>query len=219
MTLDPRHLHACASLWSLVAAWPRLLTAVEAGQRAADDGADLGTLRSPVYGMVRSSGGPARSAIADAIADGRSGRWISPHTRLLETTAGTVRWLGDTLLIGGADRRTTGTLTLLRARVPKIRPEQAADLARWVAEADTRIRTALGLGDDHRLLRGVQCPRCSTRNMQLRTSVPPDQQVVICGAGCICAGAECLCRMGVRAAGVAHIWTRAELEQPITKEN
>jgi len=212
MTLAPQHLHALAALRSLAAAWPRLLRAVEAAAAFADGGGDLGTLRSPTWSSGRSGGGYS-NAVLDAVASAHRTRWTTPEQRLMETTAGTVRWLGDALLVGGAEPRTLTTLIRLQTVVPRRRVDQVTDLTRWIGEADRKIRTALQAGDDHQLLTGATCPACGVRRIAVRTSAPDvDARPYVCEAeSCVCAGEGCPCGMAVRPAGVRHIWLRADL--------
>lgn len=208
MTLHPTHLHALAELHSLAAAWPPLLRAVEAAAAAEREDVDRGTLRSPGWSSGRSGGGYS-NAVLDAVTHTRVDR---SYAKVLDSAVMTIAWLTDTLLGHEPNTSPEMNIVLLRVRVPKLRTDAAGRLAAWVAEVDGKVRAAAGLVSDHELLTGATCPACGVRRIAVRTSTPDvDARPYVCEAGCVCAGEGCPCGMAVPAAGVRHIWLRADL--------
>lgn len=203
-TARPRHpsvLHALACAWSLQVARRQLDLAVQYEGTDQRDG-----LRSCAGGTVRSRGGHG-----DPVSNAVLGRTVSssgsgPLAALAKSTTDTLTWLADTL------RLTPGPDPLWRVldSLPRLQPGTAEHLRRWLADHDTRIRTALGLDPDEQLLPGAECLACGRRPLYARTAAPdPADWVVVCGEGCRCSGQGCGCGMLVQVEGAVHIWDRA----------
>lgn len=200
----PLRLHAAAALHSLAAAWPHLQRAQRAAAAATADDGDRGTLRAWAPNSGGSGGsGPARSAVLEAVIRPTVEH---PVLRLYDQATGAVWWIADELGLKQPDT-VPATLALLLGVAVRVPPPVAGRLARHADDEDRKIRDLLKLGDDHAPLTGVDCPACGVRDLAWRTSAPPAQRVVVCRAGCLCAGAGCRCGMGVLEAGVAHVWT------------
>ncbi|GAB7039720.1 MULTISPECIES: hypothetical protein [Catenuloplanes] len=204
----PHRLHATAALWSLRAAWPHLAHAANVERRQLVDD-DAGTLRAQVYGAI----GGGKTHHSNGILDALLRRGDSPGRddmqRLAASTRETMAWLAGRIL---DDRYRPGqpVLSTLLELMPQISPAAAAEVAKWVDEADCEIRNALALGNDHEPLVGVPCPACGSRRLVVRTSAPSDRPVA-CAADCMCAGAGCRCGTKDRAQGVGHIWAFSAL--------
>lgn len=205
----PHHLHATAAAWSLHAALARLAQladdearAITAERLAPADG--LQAWRPVIGRSFGSHADPAGSAALTRLADEPP---INPSAELAERAMGTLAWLADQLHTPiGSD-----PLARLQAAIPTLQPGTAATLCRWMAEADARIRTTLGLDPDEILLTGAACPSCGIRQLHLQTAAPTAEHTVVCAAGCRCVGTSCTCGMAIRIEGVAHIWNRSSL--------
>ncbi|MDR7278920.1 hypothetical protein [Catenuloplanes atrovinosus] len=204
----PHRLHATAAVWSLRAAWPHLAHAANAERRELVQD-DAGTLRAQVYGTIGGGKTHHSNGILNAllIAERRGGH--DRYQRLADSTRETMAWLAGRIL---DDRYRPGdpVLTRLLDEIPRIPAAAAAEVAKWAAEADAAVRSALDFGTDHEPLVGVPCPACGSRRLAVRMSAPADRPVV-CAAGCACAGVGCGCGMPERVEGVGHIWLSAIL--------
>ncbi|MFI5839437.1 hypothetical protein ACIA8K_06955 [Catenuloplanes sp. NPDC051500] len=200
----PHRLHATAAVWSLRAAWPHLAHAAEVERRQLLVDDDAGTLRAQVYGTIGGSTMHHSNGILNAILGAERRTGGDQLQRLVASTRETMIWLAGRIL---DDRYRPGdpVLTALLEQIPLIPPVAAAEVARWVGEADSAVRAALQLGPDHEPLVGVPCPACGSRRLAVRMSAPADRSVV-CGGGCVCTGADCLCGMDERPVGILHIW-------------
>ncbi|MEV4271949.1 hypothetical protein [Micromonospora aurantiaca (nom. illeg.)] len=210
MTRHPHQLHATRAAQALVDARRQLDAAVtrEAAERRAEAritaAASAIQAWRPIPGPTGkgSHGDPAsRAAVGTLEPDVRDGRLA----RLAASTTATLTWLADRLHLQAA----TDPLTALAHAVPDLQPATSRELARWLDEADTRIRDTLQLKPNRELLVGLACPRCSARQLWLHTDGPTYTRTVTCEAGadgCLCIGDDCTCHMTTRAAGVRHIW-------------
>lgn len=216
MTLHPHVLHARAALWSLSAALTRLHAAAHAAARAAAEQGDAGTLQAwrPGAGIHAVGRG---DQLLDAVIR-HVGGTTNPYADRAHRTADTIRWIGQAAL-GQAYRPDLDMLGQLLEHLPAMRPATAAHLARWLDEEDRAVRRLLGDPDDRQLLPVIACPSChSVGVLALRTSAPAAAQVIVCTAGCWCAGQGCGCRMGVEAEGAEHVWTIIEMRASSAEE-
>ena len=96
----------------------------------------------------------------------------------------------------------------LAAVLPVTRPGLAEAAGLTLGEADARVRAYAGLEPD--LLApplAPPCPACDRRRLRVQTSAPASARwTVVCGPGCVCAGADCGCGMDVLVRGVRHVW-------------
>jgi hypothetical protein len=207
----PHHLHALAAAWSLTDARQRLdqAAAQEARQQRTDAlitaaAAGIQAWRPTIGRTSGTHGDPVGLAVlGGADAEVRPLR-PGPLARLAASVDDTLRWLAGRLTGIGAHR---DPLAYLRQIVSCLPPAAAAELSRWLGEADARVRDALQLGRAERLLAGVPCPACSTRLLHVQTTaLYPLDRTVICRAGCTCDGPGCPCGMEVLELGVGHIW-------------
>lgn len=91
-----------------------------------------------------------------------------------------------------------------RTLFARLRPPEARSCIAWLTPADTAIRRALYLPDDERPVPGnPDCPVCTVRLIRVR----PASGLIVCTAGCRCAGEACVCGMLVKERGAPHIWT------------
>lgn len=204
--MHPHLLHCLAAGWSLHTALDHLARRAADEQRAIDQ--DLTNaadgLRSPTYGTRTSVGGHGDPTGLLVLAGTRPrvNRW----QQLAESIDDTLRWLTVKLDCAAADR---WPLYCLRDATPHLRPGQAQNLTLWLSDCDQRIRRPLALPPDRWALPGApECPACRQRLLYVQTSGPGEVWTVICGAGCVCVGDGCHCRMPVRVEGVGHIWDR-----------
>lgn len=211
---SPHHLHARAALWSLTDAWPRLLTAEAASAAAEADSGDLGTLQAwrPGSGV---HGAQSGDALLDAVIRHSSPGALNPYAERRRRTEETLIWVAQTV-IGETVRAGADALARLLRHLPRTLQDAALHLGRWVDEQDQAVRRALGDGDDRQGVPVVACPHCGTKAaLAARTSAPPPERVVVCTAGCTCAGPGCGCGMGIEILGARHIWSTAELERAL----
>jgi len=211
-TATPRHpntLHALSTAWALRQARQHLDTAVQVEARALAAEADALSaadgLRSSQWSTGRSRGGhgdPVGSAALARFAPSvRPGRLAE----LAASTTSTLTWLADTL------RAVAGPEPLWRLinDLPAMQPGTAANVHRWLADHDQRIRAALGLDRAERDLDAAECPSCGIRPLCVHTAAPdPADWVVTCGEGCRCSGVGCGCGMLVQVEGAVHVWDR-----------
>lgn len=204
----PHRLHATAAVWSLRSAWPHLTHAAQQARHVLSTG-DAGTLRA----WAPSTGGGTTvhhsDGILGALLANPGQRAADRLDRIATSTRETIIWVAQKVLRDDY-RPGDPVLTRLLEEIPRITPAAAAEVARWVDEADTAVRSALGMADDHEPLVGVACPACGSRRLAVRTSAPTHRPVV-CAAGCTCAGAGCECGMAEPVEGVGHIWVRTKL--------
>lgn len=195
----PHNLHAAAALWSYQRAAAELHRAVNNAALEAPDG-----LRSTTYGTRHPTAGHGDPVLTLII----TGRPADRLSQLANSTTSTLTWLANHVAPG------TGNPTArLAAAIPTLPPTTASHIARWVAEADQRIRHELGLPPDEQTLPGnPRCPSCRQRLLRVQTSAPdPTAWTATCGASCACLGDRCRCGMPTRIAGVEHIWRRTDL--------
>ncbi len=201
--MTPHHLHAIANLWSLIAAWPNLLSGSHT-LREADD-ADRGTLQAwrPGSGV---QGGGQGDQILDAILR-TGGRGFDAYEQRMQHTRGTLMWLAERLDLPIPFRLPTDeVLRAFLTAVPTLRPAVALDLAMHIGDEDRRTRTLLGLGHDGVLLEKIRCPHCDTSgSLAIRTSNPTHaQRIVVCSLRTCTRGA------------IPSIWSRDQIRQLIT---
>lgn len=215
--LHPHQLHALAAAWSLRASLAELGRAVAyerydllGAARARSLASRLQAWEPNAVGGSGGGGGhgdpTARVALDAADPFARPGRLA----RLAESVTDTLYWLAGKL---GVRTGVLDQLAELRRGVPLLRPSTAEQLQLWLAEADTRVREAVDLPPEDMPVPGLACPSCGVRqlvDLGAPLVVAPAEPLpgVACRAGCRCAGDSCTCRMPVRPAGAAHIWTR-----------
>jgi hypothetical protein len=198
----PHHLHAAAALWSLVASREQLRQAAVAEAQFRGVVQDDAGVRSPTYG-TRGAGGHS-----DPVPDFLFAR-VRPNraAQLAERITDTLAWLAGELCTNEPTNARSLALVRIQSTLPTLQPATAANLHRWLAEADQQIRTHLGLAPDRQPLPGTACPSCAVRQVYVQTSAPNRARwTIICAAGCTCAGETCTCGMLMRAEGVHHIW-------------
>jgi hypothetical protein len=210
--MHPHHLHATAAAWSLHNARTALTTRAE--EEAAAIGAELLVAADGLRSWVPTIGGRSSGGHGDPAGHGalRMPR-TNEYAALAERTDATLAWLADSLNVPG----TGDPLRRLQAAIPQLLPGTAVTLHRWLAEADDRIRLALGLAPDRERLGGAECPGCAARRLVVLTAAPdPAAWTVTCEAGCRCTGAGCRCGMPGAVEGVAHIWLRTAVIAGVT---
>lgn len=90
------------------------------------------------------------------------------------------------------------------------------EIARTLAAADEVARQAAGVVAEPVRPIEHRCPACRNRSLQLHHDGHDKRRwTVRCvRRTCVCAGAGCGCLRRDRRPGVAHVWTRAEMEGP-----
>ncbi|MGC4769218.1 hypothetical protein ACLQ25_09585 [Micromonospora sp. DT44] len=211
--MTPHHLHATAAAWSLQAARGHLtdLAAEEAAQINAEAREVPSLLHSPVYGSPHASGGhsdPTPGMIGIADRPERRNRWAEMGERL----DGKLDWIAETLRLPyGLD----DGLTRIIEAIAAMQPGTAAVVVKHLQDEDRWIREAVGVGPDHAPLAGVPCPHCGERQLYVQQAGPLDAWTVVCATGRLCVGAGCPCGMPGAVEGVAHIWPRSAVLQPV----
>jgi hypothetical protein len=139
-----------------------------------DEDGDRGTLRAWAPSDRRGGGGHA--GLADVVA--------RPARRDLRAeVAGTMAWLFP------------HGLTDAEIENPSARTISALP---WIVELDTKVRTALRIGDGHEPMPGVECPACGQRTVS--------RWYGIMTCPCECGGRGCMCAMPGQEYGAVHAW-------------
>lgn len=207
--MHPHTLHALIAAHSLAAARVRLDAAVHWERRDQRRNAlttaaavQLQAWRPTIGRAAGGHGDPVGSAVL-AGADAAT-RPLRPGrlSRLQTHTDETLDWLASALRLPALEAGLPG----ITAAIPRLDAASARELGQWLAEADTRVRTALSLGPAReQLLAGVECPACQTRLLHAQELVPG--RPVVCRAeACRCAGDGCGCGMSALVEGLVHVW-------------
>lgn len=198
--IHPYALHAYTALISLAASWPHLRRATAAVSLEASD-----CLRSPIYGLTRTSG-ISDGGILAAVQAG-----VTEHNRWTELRQHAADHVAQAVILArsAAPGIRGGPLSTIAHALPAASPSTARDIGHYLWDADRAIRTRLALPPDRQLLVGVPCPVCEVRLLSACTTSPHRAAwTVLCGADCRCTGKTCPCVTSgsVPAYGVAHIW-------------
>lgn len=199
--MHPWTLHATTNLWSYRHARAELARTITVARKEPPDG-----LRSTTYGTRSATGGHSDRVLHLVTSDSELERLCRHAVRADHTLV----WLAGHAAPGPGD-----PAARLTAAVPNLLAPTAEHIARWVAEADERLRRVLGMPPDRVPMPGVPCPACGCRRLQVcSAALDRTGWTVVCDAGCRCIGARCPCTTGVQgehAAGVPHIWPWAAI--------
>ncbi|MEV6344150.1 hypothetical protein [Actinoplanes sp. NPDC051851] len=207
MNAHPHSLHAATNLWSLDTALRHLADRVRSEAGARDIYGDGGTLQAWRPRPDRNPTGGHADPIGDAVL-GMTYRIDTPCADRYRAATATLCWLAiHTLGDLPAENRTP--IQQLLHHIDMVPPQAAAEVARWAADEDRRIRELLHLDTGQQPIPGVTCPACS--RVSLATSgINATSTVVVCTNDlCTCLGDICLCGMNIHADGARHIWTAA----------
>lgn len=202
----PHTLHATAAAWALRAARGRLveLAGLEARANATRLLDAAAVLRSPAWGRRHALGGHSDPTSAVLTApDEHETSW----RELLDRLDRKVTWIADA--IGCTPPAVPNPLDRILGGLPYLRRSPGPLAAAHLWDEDRWVREAVGLAPARRPLPGIACPACGLRALAVLDGGPVTEWTVVCD--CRCAGAQCGCGMTVRAAGIQHIWPRAQV--------
>ncbi|MEV4197030.1 hypothetical protein [Micromonospora globbae] len=206
----PHQLHALRAAWTLHATRQHLDRAVarEAAERRAE--ARIIAAAAAIQAW-RPIPGPAARGVHGDPASRAAVNVLEPEwrdgqlARLAGRTADLLRWLARNT-DPRPDQDHPEPLHHLQRVATRLGPAGAWHLARWLDEADQRIRDTLHLDPPGTPLPGLRCPRCARRQLHAHTTGPRSSWTITCTPTCTCAGDTCPCRMPIRLADVPHVW-------------
>ena len=193
----PWALLAIAELESLGRSWTSLAAArvrVARQAQALDDG-----LKAWRPNPQQVSGGGPSSSVEARTAAGAELDYLHGLEGRASEAVDQCRWLVlDALKTLPESWETT------RRAFGRLRASEARSCIAWLKPPDAAIRKALQLGEDLDIAAGnPDCPVCTVRLIRVR----PASGLIVCTAGCRCAGDACVCGMLVKERGAPHIWT------------